>query len=612
MRRTNPRDPGAARIEAAAALLLDDRAGYARARDVALEVKPRDGGFFAFVAEALVRHRRYDDARDVADAGVAADPDDAACLQALATTLLRLGDEATGVETLRRAWQRDPYDVRTFNLLNLFEKGIPSRTTLVSSAHLRFRVPPAARAAITEVVAPFLEERYRDDVARYGFAPKGPITFELYGDTRDFAIRTVGLPTIGVSGVCFGRVITSQAPTNHAFNWGMVLSHELAHVFAIELSRSRVPRWFTEGLSEVETMRSRPEWSRHDDVALYGAWKRGELAPLVALSNAFTNARGPDEAARAYAHAALAVDFLERRFGFPAIRDALVAYGRGERDDAVLGRLSGMTSTALEQAFRNDLGKRLERYESQYLPTQTLTGKPRAALTALAHGDLGAARRVLDELRAPGQRSSDDQAAALFLSGEIALARRDADAALAAFQGLLDSAPPSRDGYDVRVRLALVAIHRHDPAAAEAHLHRAIDFDPSRLEPHALLAELYGHQQRTPERLAELDAALRLDPQTDAVAKEAVLGFAKAGRTGRVLDLAPIAIFIDPADSDLHAALGRALAATGKPAAAAASFERALTFGPADPAALHLTLAGLYGSLGDRGKAEAHRAAARK
>jgi hypothetical protein len=49
----------------------------------------------------------------------------------------------------------------------------------------------------------------------------------------------------------------------------MVLTHELAHVFAIQLSRSRVPRWFTEGLSEVETARLRPEWTRHDDAALY-------------------------------------------------------------------------------------------------------------------------------------------------------------------------------------------------------------------------------------------------------------------------------------------------------------------------------------------------------
>jgi predicted Zn-dependent protease len=612
LRRTNPRDPGAARVAAAAALLLDDRDGFARARDADLAVNPRDGAFFAFVAEALARHRRYDDAREVADAGVAADPDDAACLQALATTLLRLGDETAGLDALRRAWKRDPYDVRTFNLLNLFEKGIPARTTMIASAHLRYRIPPAARAAMTEVVAPFLEERYQDYVARYGFEPKGPVTFELYGDPHDFAVRTVGLPTIGVAGVCFGRVITSQAPTNHALNWGMVLAHELAHVFAIELSRSRVPRWFTEGLSEVETMRARPEWTRHDDVALYGAWRRGELPPLVSLSNAFSNARTSEEAARAYAHAALAVDFLERRFGFPALRAALVAYGRGERDDAVLARLAGMPPAALEKAFRDDLAKRFARYEGQYLPSQMLAGPARAGADALARGDLDGARRTLDKMRAAPHPSVDDQAAAMFLAGDIALARRDAEAAVAAFEGLLDLGPPAHDGYDVRVRLGLAEIHRQHAAAAEAHLRRAIDFDPTRLEPHALLAELYGHQQRTADRLAELEAALRLDPQTDAVAKEAVLGAARAGRSARVVELGPIAIFIDPGDPDLHAALGRALAATGKPAAAAAALERALVLGAPEPAALHLSLAGLYDTLGNRARAEAHRAALRR
>jgi tetratricopeptide (TPR) repeat protein len=615
-RRTNPRDTGAARIEAALALLLDDREGYARARDRDLAVNAHDGAFFAFVAEALTRHRRYDDARAVGEAGVAAAPDDAACLQALATTLLRLGEEGAGLDALRRAWKRDPYDVRTFNLLNLFEKTIPSETVMVASAHLKFRVPPAARAAIQAVVAPFLEERYGAYVRRYGFEPKGPVTFELYGDPHAFAVRTVGLPTIGVAGVCFGRVITSQSPTNHAFNWGLVLAHELAHVFAIELSRSRVPRWFTEGLSEVETMHARPEWVRHDDAALYGAWRRGELPPLTALSNAFLGARSAEEATRAYAHAALAVEFLERRFGFPALRAALSAWGRGERGDAVLERLAGMPAAALEKVFRDDLRTRFARYESQYLPTQTLTGPGRAALGALATGDTTGARRALDKARAAprsGANADDDnQATVAFLTGEMALGRRDADAAVAAFEGLLALDPPRHDGYDVRVRLALAEIHRHRPAAAEDHLRRAIAFDPARVEPHALLAELYGHAQRQPDRLAELEAALRLDPQTDAVAKEAVLAAAKAKQSGRVLELAPIAIFIDPGDPDLHAALGRALAATGKPAAAADAFERALALEAPDAASLHRALATLYDTLGNRNRADAHRAAAAK
>ena len=66
LRRTNPHDAGAARIAAAAALLVDDRAGYERERAATWRVAAADGAFFAYVAEALTRHRRYDDARDVA------------------------------------------------------------------------------------------------------------------------------------------------------------------------------------------------------------------------------------------------------------------------------------------------------------------------------------------------------------------------------------------------------------------------------------------------------------------------------------------------------------------------------------------------------------------
>jgi tetratricopeptide (TPR) repeat protein len=623
IRRTNPQDAGAARVAAASAMLRDDRTGYERARDAALAVRPNDGAFFAAVAETLTHHRRYDDARDVAREGVTLDPDDADCLAVLAMTLLRLGDEEAGLDTLRRAWKRDPYDVRTYNLLNLFEKVIPARYATVSGARLRFRVPTADRAAIAEVVAPYLEERYRELAARYRVEPAGPVTFELFAEPREFAVRTTGLPAIGVAGVCFGRVITSQAPSNHAFNWGMVLTHELAHVFAIHLSRSRVPRWFTEGLSEMESARLRPEWTRHDDAALYAALRRGDLPPLLSLSNAFITSRG-DEAARAYAHAAVAVDFLERRFGFPALREALVAFGRGEAEAAVIGKMTGLSAEALEREFRAELTRRFARYDKQYLPPEPArvagpaspapkTTGARAVvargLGALRSGDVDEAKRALERARALPQPSADDQADTLFLAGEIALARRDADAAIAAFEALLDAGAAARDGYDVRVRLGLAEIHRKRSAAAEAHLRRAIELDPGRLEPHALLAELYKSQSRTPERLAALAAAMRLDPQTDRIAKEAVLGEAKAGRPARVIELAPMAIFIDPASPDLHAALGRALAATGKTAAGAAALERALAFGPESPALLHLELAALYETLGDRKRAAAHRAA---
>ncbi|MES1209359.1 MAG: hypothetical protein ABUS79_25760, partial [Pseudomonadota bacterium] len=470
LRETNPRDPGAGWLAAARARLLDDTPGYERERDAHAALHPADGDFFAAVAEMLIRHRRTEDARIIAEEGAAAEPTNGRCLSALATTRLRLGEEASGVEALRRAWKRDPYDARTYNLLELFDKVVPRMETF-ATRHLTFRIDPAARPAVERVVAPFLEETYARYVARYAIEPKGPITFELYTDPRHFAVRTVGLPGIGVDAVCFGRVITSQSPANGVLNWGMVLAHELAHVFAIELSRSRVPRWFTEGLSELETMRARAEWRRHADRELWGAAWRGDLSTLSSLSNAFVRARSSEEATRAYAEAAAALDYLDRTFGFPRIRDALIAFGRGRRGLEVVAAATGVSVDALETGFRADLAARTAAFDRQYLPGETLRppGGPRGAgappavpgvradfearqgLAALRAGDTGAAARALDRARAIP--TGANRRAVAFLEGELALARRRADEAHAAFSKLLTAdaqageSPATGDGY---------------------------------------------------------------------------------------------------------------------------------------------------------------------
>ena len=622
LRRTNPRDESAAWLAASRALLLDDRTGYEREKKARLEVRAADGDFFARTAEALVRHRRYDDARAVAAEGVALDGQNPHALASLGLTLLRLGDEKEGVATLRRAWDRDPYDARTFNLLELFEKVIPKRYVTVDTAHLTFRVEPPARAAIETVVGPYLEEVYARYVDRYGFTPSGRVMFELYGDPAHYAIRTVGLPRLGVTAVCFGRVITSQAPTNGAFNWGMVLAHELAHVFALQLSRSRVPRWFTEGLSELETTHLRPEWRRHGELSL---WVNAEaLAPLEKLSQSFVRARDAEAASTAYLHAAVAVEYLEQRFGFAKIREALVAFGRGERTAAVLARLSGGSVADLERAFRRDLAdKAAAGLRDNFLPAHRARLARRSAdapgggssasplsqalegLALFYDGDAKAARAKL--ARALTMPHGRDEPAVSFLIAELAIQAGENATALEELQNLVAS---HHDGYDVRLRLAVTSLRNDDEVSTEKHLRRAVELAPTEGEPRLLLMELYDRLGRDEDRQREGEALLLLEPQSAALARRLVLEAAKAGRVDAVARLAPVAIFIDPADAAVHAALGRALAGMGRPREAREAFERALRFSPAD-AALHRALADVLEKLGDRAQAAAHRRAGR-
>jgi tetratricopeptide (TPR) repeat protein len=618
LRRTNPRDENAAWLAASRALLIEDRAGYEREKRARLAVRAADGEFFARTAEALVRHRRYQDAREVAAEGVALDGANAHCLGSLGLTLLRLGEERQGVETLRRAWDRDPYDARTFNLLDLFEKVIPARYVTVDSAHLSFRIEPKARAAVEAVVAPFLEEVYARYVARYGLSPSGRVVFELYGDPAHYAIRTVGLPRLGVTAVCFGRVITSQAPTNAAFNWGLVLAHELAHVFALQLSRSRVPRWFTEGLSELETTHLRPEWRRHGELALWSALAAGSLPPIAKLSQSFVRARDAEAASAAYLHAAVAVEYLEEKFGFPKIREALVAFGRGQSVTAVLEGLSGQPLAALERGFREQLATRSGSFRDQFLPahearasrrTERPAGSPPRALAldglgALYDGDGRAARSLL--ARALTAKGGREEPVASFLAAELALSAGETTTAGDELRALVAA---GHDGFDVQLRLALVAARGDDQAATEEHLRKAIAHAPTEVEPRLLLVGVLERQgaARQADRQREEEALLLVEPQSAALAKRVVYGAATAGRAGTVAELGPIATFIDPADADLQATVGRAFAATGRAREARQAFERALRLGPPDAAAVHRALAEQLERLGETTEAAAHR-----
>ena len=295
-----------------------------------------------------------------------------------------------------------------------------------------------------------------------------------------------------------------------------------------------------------------------------GAADAASFRRWLALSNAFVTARG-DEAARAYAHAAVAVDFLERRFGFPALREALEAFGRGASEAAVLEKMTGLSADALEREFRAELARRFARYDKQYLPPQPVrpSAVPAAAKGRRQPAQLGRAR----PRRAARRRSRRGEA-----RRSIARARcrshpptsrrtRCSSRARSRSPSATPTPPwPRSRACSTPARRRATATRcacgwrwRRSSASAPPPPRPTCaapsSFDPSRVEPHALLAELFKSQQRIPDRLAELEAALRLDPQTDRVAKEVVLGAAKAGRSARVTELAPIAIFIDPAES---------------------------------------------------------------
>ncbi|HEY1586379.1 MAG TPA: tetratricopeptide repeat protein, partial [Polyangia bacterium] len=251
----NPEDVGARTIIGAVAFLRDDKSGYEAERDRVLKTNPRAWDFFHGVAETCVKEHRYVEANALEEDALKIEPKSWVALAAIGNNWLRLGDDQKGLEALREAWKRDPYNVRTYNLLQLFEDVIPKEYVLVDGTPFRFRVTKREEAVLLHYVKPFVEREYAELVKRYHFKPEGPLTIELYANPEHYAVRTVGLPGLEALGVTFGKVVTGMSPMGGKFNWGLMLWHEVAHIFSIQMSRARVPRWFTEGLSEYETAR---------------------------------------------------------------------------------------------------------------------------------------------------------------------------------------------------------------------------------------------------------------------------------------------------------------------------------------------------------------------
>src|SRR5262245_24009496 len=101
---------------------------------------------------------------------------------------------------------------------------------------------------------------------KYGWMPETPIIVEIFPRPNDFAVRTFGMPgASGYLGVCFGTVITANSPASqkeHPANWQAVLWHEYCHVVTLELTKHRIPRWLSEGISVYEERQANPAWGQ--------------------------------------------------------------------------------------------------------------------------------------------------------------------------------------------------------------------------------------------------------------------------------------------------------------------------------------------------------------
>lgn len=570
----DPTDLELLSMKAAIRFLADDKPGFLAAKNQVFAQNPGYSSFFQIVGEYAEWEHRYDDIVRMMNEAVAVDGQDAKAYATLGLNLIRGGDDDAGVAALRKAWEKDKYNVRVYNTLNLFEKDLATEYVTVPGQTFKIRYQKDDRAILERYVPRMLEEAWGSMVQRYGFTPKMPVQIELYADSEQFSIRTSGLPNIGIQGVCFGQTLAAMSPSAGAFNWGNVIWHELGHVFAIQMSKNHVPRWFTEGLSEYETIVRRPEWKREEDPALFAGLKGGRIPAVDRFNKAFTHVDNVEDVTMAYFAASQILVYLAQEYGFPKVVSMLPRWASGERTPEVVKGALGITSNELDRRFRAWLEPRLDRYTKQYVPD--LHAPPLDDARKAAKAEPANAKRLVelslalfaDSQKPEGEamlgealRLDPKQPDAHYVKLRMAMREKNfAEAERLVAKMLADG----NDGYAVRMKSADIAEAKKDTVRQKASLEAASKLDPTQVEPVQGLYDLAHKQQNAEEELKTLKALALLDQHDRKVWNLYLERLVQKGRWEEAVKVGEGALFVDVANPKVHRLYARALARTGR------------------------------------------------
>jgi tetratricopeptide (TPR) repeat protein len=549
----NPSQLEAHALLAAMAYVKDDKATFDREVAAVLAINPAFGDVYRITGQQAASHYRFDEAAALAEKALTLDPTSTRAAGDLGMHLMRTGDETGARRALDRSWRGDPFDTVTFNLLSLLDT--LDQFTTVREGDLILKMPRDEAAVLREYAMPLAQEAFKSLSARYGFTPAGPILIEIFHKHDDFAVRNLGLPgMIGALGACFGRVVTMDSPTARdpgTFSWQATLWHELAHVVTLQMSKQRIPRWLTEGISVYEESVQRPEWGRDMETTFARAMDRGKVLKLKDLNAGFTR---PDTISLAYFEASLLVEHIVASRGQPALRVLVRSFADGIETEAALQRALNLSVDELQVSFDKALDDKF-----------------------------GSMRRALHDSDKPVDANSLDA-----LKAAAAARPENYIAQLALGQALAASGDPS--GY--------------------APLQRASVLVPSAIgpeSPHALMAGLAEKLNDRPRAIKEYEALLASD-HTNVEAARKMAALAEAAGDERAMTVALTRVVsLDPFDAAAHSGWGRVALKKRELPIATREFRVALLTGAADKAAAHCDLGESYLLAGR--KAEAKREA---
>jgi tetratricopeptide (TPR) repeat protein len=210
-----------------------------------------------------------------------------------------------------------------------------------------------------DLLRPYIESELKRCIAtyekKYQLKLKGPVQLEVYPDHEDFAVRTMGMPGLGALGVTFGSVVAMDSPSGRppgTFHWASTMWHEMSHVFVLQATNHRVPRWFTEGLAVYEETATSPDWGDRLDPEAIMAIHGKKLLPVAELDRGFIRPNYPAQVVVSYFQAGKICSYIAEKWGYGKLLDMIHSYAKLE---------------STPDAIRNNLGMSPEEFDKEFL-----------------------------------------------------------------------------------------------------------------------------------------------------------------------------------------------------------------------------------------------------
>ncbi len=443
--RENPRHAAARSVQAAALWVLGRKPEAQKVLAALVEQQPDDGEHVGRFADILAYLYRFREAIPLYRRSLQNDPTWSYSWVGLARCLVNTGDLRGAIDAMKEFRRTDRVPYALADNVSIALQRLAGFVELRRGTFTYVMHPLDA-----PVLVPVLEEAYGrawpDLCKRWEFDPRREVRIECFPRHPDFSARTVGFTGFGALGVCFGDVFTLLSPRSEfrgQFEFDKTAVHELAHVVTLGLSKNKVPRWLTEGISVHEEHIYAPTGDREMDLDLYNYWHSGEIVPVRELNRVF----GGPKILFGYYQGGLLCDFLVELRGEAVLVEMLRQFADDAETPGAVQSVLGMSCEELDRQFLAWL-ERTKIAAMKVQPTYTEAGRRRlldrvraqevapADLLAQVAWAYHAAGRPVDRDDFLNQALARDAKlpAAHFLLAERALQGRRTDEALREFE----------------------------------------------------------------------------------------------------------------------------------------------------------------------------------